>query len=80
MKGQVKTPITGADLLNDRVVPLVDAHELRLLRVLTERGTEYYGNPGGHEYELYLAVEDLDHSRDLRPRVCRPFASRGALL
>jgi transposase InsO family protein len=58
-----KTPITAADLLNDRVVPFFDAHEVKLCRVLTDRGTEYCGNPERHEYELYLAVEDVDHSR-----------------
>jgi len=58
-----KTPITAAELLNDRVVPLFDAHEIPLLRVLTDRGTEYCGNPERHAYELYLAVEDVDHSR-----------------
>src|SRR6188768_1242397 len=58
-----KTPITAADLLNDRVVPFYDSHEVKLCRVLTDRGTEYYGNPQHHEYELYLAVEDVDHSR-----------------
>jgi transposase InsO family protein len=58
-----KTPITSAELLNDRVVPLFDEHEIKLLRVLTDRGTEYCGNPERHEYELYLAVEDIDHSR-----------------
>ncbi len=30
---------------------------------LGHRGTEYCGNPEHHEYELYLAVEDVDHSR-----------------
>ena len=58
-----KTPITAADLLNDRVVPFFDAHEVKLCRMLTDRGTEYCGNPERHEYELYLAVEDIDHSR-----------------
>ena len=58
-----KTPITAADLLNDRVVPFYDAQEVKLSRVLTDRGTEYCGNPEHHEYELYLAVEDVDHSR-----------------
>ena len=58
-----KTPITAADLLNDRVVPFFDEHEIPLLRVLTDRGTEYCGNSERHEYELYLAVEDIDHSR-----------------
>src|SRR6266516_694772 len=58
-----KTPITAADLLNDRVIPFYESHEVKLLRVLTDRGTEYCGNPERHEYELYLAVEDVDHSR-----------------
>ena len=58
-----KTPITAADLLNDRVVPFFDAHEVKLCRVLADRGTEFCGNPERHEYELYLAVEDIDHSR-----------------
>jgi len=58
-----KTPITAAELLNDRVVPFFEAHGIRLLRVLTDRGTEYCGNPERHEYELYLAVEDIDHTR-----------------
>jgi hypothetical protein len=32
------------------------------------RGSEFCGNPERHEYELYLAVEDIDHSRDLSSR------------
>jgi Winged helix-turn helix len=37
-----KTPITAADLLNDRVLPFFDGHEIKLLRVLTDRGSEYW--------------------------------------
>jgi transposase InsO family protein len=58
-----KTPITAADLLNDRVIPFFDEHDIPLCRVLTDRGTEYCGNPEHHEYELYLAVENVDHTR-----------------
>ena len=58
-----KTPITAADLLNDRVVPFYDEHEVKLQRVLTDRGTEFCGSPERHEYQLYLAVEDIDHTR-----------------
>ncbi len=58
-----KTPIAAADLLNDRVVPFFDEKEVRLSRVLTDRGTEYCGNPGHHEYARYLAVEDIGHSQ-----------------
>jgi transposase InsO family protein len=57
-----KTPITAAEILNDRVVPFYEEHGIRRSRVLTDRGTEYRGRES-HEYELYLAVEDIDHSR-----------------
>lgn len=58
-----KTALVAAEILNDRVVPFFDEHEVPLLRVLTDRGTEYCGQPEHHEYELYLAVENIDHSR-----------------
>src|SRR3989475_2143018 len=58
-----KTPLTAADLLNDRVVPFFEEHGIPLSRVLTDRGTEYCGQPDRHEYELYLAVENIDHTR-----------------
>jgi len=49
--------------LNDRVIPFFEEQAVKLQRVLTDRGTEYCGNPERHDYELYLAVEDIDHSR-----------------
>jgi transposase InsO family protein len=58
-----KTPVTAADLFNDRVLPLFEQYEIPLNRVLTDRGTEYCGAPDRHEYELYLAVENIDHTR-----------------
>ena len=58
-----KTPVTAADLLNDRVLPFFEAAGDSLNRVLTDRGTEYCGAPERHEYELYLAVENIDHTR-----------------
>jgi len=58
-----KTPIAAADLLNDRVLPFYQEHEVPLLRVLTDRGTEYCGRVEQHDYELYLAVNDIDHTR-----------------
>jgi len=60
--GDRKTPITAAEILNDRVVPFYDEHGIRLSRVLTDRGTEFCGSES-HEHELYLAVEDIDHTR-----------------
>ena len=45
--------------------PGLVVREVRLMRVLTDRGSEYCGNPERHEYELYLAVEDVaPHARD----------------
>jgi transposase InsO family protein len=58
-----KTPLTAADILNDRVIPFFDEHDIRVDRILTDRGTEYCGAHDRHEYELYLAVEDIDHTR-----------------
>ena len=58
-----KTAITAADLLNDRVIPFFAEHKIDLLRVLTDRGTEYCGKVENHAYQLYLAVEDVDHSK-----------------
>ena len=58
-----KNALVAADMLNDRVIPWYDEHEVKLLRILTDRGTEYCGNRERHEYQLYLAIEDIDHSR-----------------
>ena len=58
-----KTPIAAADLLNDRVLPFYEEHQISLLRVLTDRGTEYCGRIEQHDYELYLAVNNIDHTR-----------------
>ncbi len=58
-----KTSLTAAALLNAQVVPFFDTHEVPLSRILTDRGTEYWGSPDSPEYELYLAVENIDHTR-----------------
>jgi len=58
-----KTPITAADLLNDRVLPFYEAHGLPVLRILTDRGTEYCGRAETHDYQLFLAINDIDHSK-----------------
>jgi len=54
-----QTPLTAADLLNDRVIPFYEEQGIPLQRVLTDRGTEYCGTHDRHEYELYLAVVEL---------------------
>lgn len=58
-----KNPLVAADLLNDRVLPFYEGHGIPLLRVLTDRGTEFCGNREYHEYELYLALENIEHSK-----------------
>ena len=58
-----KNAITAADMLNDRVIPLFEEHGLPLLRILTDRGSEYCGSRESHEYELYLDLENIEHSR-----------------
>ena len=58
-----KTPITAADLLNDRVLPFFDEHGIKMLRILTDRGTEYCGKHDSHDYQLYLGLNDIDHTK-----------------
>ncbi|MCA9839955.1 MAG: IS481 family transposase [Trueperaceae bacterium] len=58
-----KNALVAADLLNDRVIPWFEKQDVRLLRILTDRGTEYCGNREHHEFQLYLSIEDIDHSR-----------------
>lgn len=58
-----KNALTAADMLNDKVLPFFEEKQLPLLRVLTDRGTEYCGKPEYHEYALYLTLEGIDHSK-----------------
>lgn len=59
----MKTPITAADMLNDRVLPFFESQGLGVLRILTDRGTEYCGDPERHEFQLFLAMVDIDHTK-----------------
>lgn len=58
-----KHAITSADILNDRVLPFFEEHDIPMLRILTDRGTEFKGKPEHHEYELYLNLEGIEHSK-----------------
>jgi hypothetical protein len=68
---EYKTALTAADLLNDRVLPFFESQDMPLLRMLTNRsrsvakgvGLEYCGNVEHHEYQLYLAIADINHTR-----------------
>lgn len=58
-----KNAITAADFLNDKVLPFFDEHGMALLRTLTDRGTEYCGIAETHPYQLFLHLNDIEHTR-----------------
>ena len=58
-----KNALVAADMLNDKVLPFYQDQQVDLLRILTDRGTEYCGAKEQHEYQLYLNIEDIDHTR-----------------
>ncbi len=58
-----KIPVPAADTLNDRILPFFEEHEVPVLRVLTDRGTEFCGSPDKHPYELYLQLNDIEHPK-----------------
>ena len=58
-----KHAITAADMLNDRVLPFYEEQGVALLRILTDRGSEYCGNREHHAYALYLDLENIEHTR-----------------
>lgn len=64
-----KTSLTACDLLNDRVLPFFDEQMMRLLRVLTDNGREYCGSKESHAYQLFLHLNEIEHTRI---RVRRP--------
>lgn len=58
-----KNALVAADILNDQVIPFFEEHNIPLLRLLTDRGSEYCGKREHHEYQLFLAIENIDHSK-----------------
>ncbi len=59
-----KTPTTAADILNDKVLPYFEQYELPMLRILTDIDTEYCGKVEHHDYQLYLAINDIESYKD----------------
>lgn len=58
-----KNALVAAEVLNDLVIPWFDEQGVRILRVLTDRGSEYCGQREHHEYQLYLTIEEIEHTR-----------------
>ena len=50
-------------MLNDKALPFYEQHELPVLRILTDRGTEYCGRADRHDYQLFLAINDIGHAK-----------------
>jgi transposase InsO family protein len=57
-----KTSLTAADILNDRILPWYEEEGIPILRILTDRGTEYKGKIEHHAYELFLSIAGIEHS------------------
>lgn len=53
----------AANLLDDRVLPFHEEHDLPALRIMTDRGTEYCGRVDKHDFQLFVAINDIDHTK-----------------
>jgi transposase InsO family protein len=58
-----KIPVTAADILHDRVLPFFEDQKIPVMRILTDRGTEYCGSLDKHPFQLYLQLNDIDHTK-----------------
>jgi transposase InsO family protein len=58
-----RNAIVAADILNDKVIPWFEEEGLRVLRVLTDNGTEYCGRVDHHDYELFISLENIEHTK-----------------
>ncbi len=53
--------------MNDKVLLFFDKESISVLRMLTDRGAEYCGRTETHPYELYLHLNDIEHTKT-KPR------------
>lgn len=58
-----KLALVAADILNDRVISMYNQYGISLIRILTDRGTEHCGAREHHEFQLCLAIEEIDHTK-----------------
>ena len=58
-----KAPMTAVDTLYSRVLPFYEESGAEVDRVLTDNGREYCGRPLQHFYELFLALNQIEHRR-----------------
>ena len=64
---QDKTALTSGDMLNDRVLPFYNEQGVPVLRILTDRGTEYKGKIENNAYQLFLSIEGIEHTTTKAP-------------
>lgn len=64
-----KNALTAADILDDRVLPFYESENVQLLRILTDNGREYCGREENHAFQLYLNLEEIEHTKT---KVARP--------
>jgi len=50
-------------MLNENVLPWFAEQGVAMLMILKDRGTEYCGKVESHAFQLFLAVENIDHSK-----------------
>jgi transposase InsO family protein len=51
-----------ARVANDGIV-LTEDQDLPVLRIFTDKGTEYCGRAELHDHRLFLAINDIEHSK-----------------
>ena len=45
------------------MLPFFEDQGMGVLRMLTDRGTEFCGRTDQHDYELFLAVNEIEHTK-----------------
>jgi transposase InsO family protein len=58
-----RTALTAADFLNDKVLPFFDEQGIAVLRILSDNGSEYCGKRDEHAYQLFLQLNEIEHTR-----------------
>lgn len=62
-----KVPVTAQIFSTTGFLPFFEEEQIPVLRVLTDRGTEFCGAPERHPYELYLELNDIEHTKTEGP-------------
>ena len=69
-----KTPITTTDVFNDKVLPFFEEQGLPMLRIPTDRRTKYCSRVHQHNYQPYLAINDIDKAMSSKANsICKRF-------